>query len=193
MRLLKAGSIECHSVYRRSPSLLVFDLPVKGDVRRIPGNPVLVGIIRVVLLGREVNEERRVGAYGLVAMSDADRYAEDDVVAGAEVMGLCLAARRRAFAHVIKTNFAGALDNNEVIFLPLVVVPGADDARVVERNIALTELREELVRTSNELHEVATFIDIRLQLLDLHSFDHVAVFPVEYGIASARRFPYCCL
>src|SRR6266542_1776258 len=197
-RRVEARRDGAESIYRRDSGqrtrsfLFEFDLPVEGNVWRVPGYSVLIRILRVVLLRGEVDEERGVGAYGLVTMSHADRYAKDDVVARAEVMGLGLALRRRAFAHVVKPDFADTLDHHEVVFLLLVIMPGADDARVVERIVALAELREDLVRPAKELHEVATLIDVRLELLDLHSFDHVAAFPKGYGVASARRFPYCC-
>src|SRR5437870_11504395 len=56
-------STQSRGRHRESSFLFEFDLPIEGDVRRVPGNPVLIWIVRVVLLRGEVNEERRAGAY----------------------------------------------------------------------------------------------------------------------------------
>ena len=65
------------------------------------------------------------------------------------------------------------MDAGEVVGLLLVVVPRLDDARVGRRAVDLAELLEDLVVTTEDLHQPAALVGNDVEFLDSDAVDSV--------------------
>src|SRR5439155_897130 len=117
----------------------------------------------------------------MLAVSECDRYRTDSRSRLESRQRRDGRHRRASFLFVFDLPIEGDIRG----------VPGANDARVVQGYIALPESREDVVVVAKQLHEIAALVGMRRQFLYSYAIDHRLAPRAEYGLASARRWPYC--
>jgi len=149
--------------------------PAEGNLIGVVWNALFIGVLVVVEVRREVQQERLFVADDLEAVPALPWDADYFLVVFADDERVYLALRRRVVAVIVDADLDSTLRTDKVVDLAArVAVPGTDDAGVTQRVVRHRRLGIVLLPVLAEhFDEVAPLVGIHLEVADFDTVDHI--------------------